>query len=276
NTFLDALAHHRHTQNLPATSLAWGLWQQTSTITGQLADTDLNRLRRNGIAPMPTQDALALFDNALASGQPHLVTARVDRAALRAQAEAGALPALLRGIIGTRRKPASAAHGGDWTKRLAALPGNARYDAILSLVRREVADVLAHPVPGGVDPDRGFLDLGFDSLTAVQLRNRLAAVTGLRLGTTTVFDHPTATALARHLEDELAPATGSERVVLAELDRLEDSVQGMAGDVRLSVAQRLQELGARLAAKTNGAAAPAQRLDEASDEELFAFIDNEL
>jgi acyl transferase domain-containing protein/acyl carrier protein len=278
NAFLDALAHHRRTHNLPATALSWGLWERTSAMTEGLDQTNLSRIRRTGIVPLHTQDALALFDTALSTGRPHLVAARIDRAVLRAQADSGALPALLRGIIRTSRKTAGPRHDAGWAKQLAAMPDNTRYDAMLDLVRREVADVLAHPASSGIDPDRGFLELGFDSLTAVELRNQLTAATGLRLGATIIFDHPTPASLAHYLKDELAPsmAADNERMVLAELDKLEAAVPAMAEHARLGIAQRLQELGARLSTKSTGDTSPVERVHEATDEELFDFIDNEL
>ncbi|MFI0408239.1 SDR family NAD(P)-dependent oxidoreductase [Actinomadura sp. 3N508] len=183
NTFLDALAHHRRSRGLAAVSLAWGHWAEASGLTGHLGEADLARLRRAGITPMPTAQALALFDAALGGGDPLLIPARLD----------------------LRAKPvvrATAAGG----------PVAATRPALLDLVRAQVATVLGHQSAAGVEVTRPFRDLGFDSLTALELRNRLAAATGLRLSPTLVFDFPTPEELAEHLRAKLA---GDERQAAA-------------------------------------------------------------
>ncbi|MGW4113894.1 type I polyketide synthase [Actinosynnema sp. NPDC004786] len=189
NTFLDALARHRHALGLPATSLAWGLWEADSTMSGGLSEVDRNRIRRLGLKPIPVDAALAAFDAALTTGEPVLAVTALDRAALREDPH----PAL-RELAPKRRaarKPASA-------------PTDVR--ALTDLVRSHVAAVLGHPDPSGIDARRAFTELGFDSLTAVELRNRLAEATGRRLPTTLVFDHPTPAALAEHLAGAVKPA----------------------------------------------------------------------
>ncbi|MFI9052900.1 SDR family NAD(P)-dependent oxidoreductase, partial [Streptomyces sp. NPDC053427] len=214
NTFLDALATHRHTQGLPATSLAWGHWAQTSGLTSHLTDGDLARMNRTGIMPLPTQDALTLLDNALTDGRPALIPVRLNRPALRSHALAGTLPAILTGLVPRHLRQSSKRATGstELRARLARLSETEGYKSLLDLVRTHVATVLSHSSPEAVDADRAFQDLGFDSLTAVELRNRLTAATGLRLSATLVFDHPTPAALARHLQGEFrgsAASTGS-------------------------------------------------------------------
>ncbi|MGW0811320.1 SDR family NAD(P)-dependent oxidoreductase [Nonomuraea sp. NPDC002799] len=195
NSFLDALAHVR-----PATSMAWGLWEETSAMTGRLDQAGRDRIRRTGVVPLPTADALTSFDVALSAGHPHIVPARIDRRALRAMAESSALPPLLRGLVrGTTLRTARNAAGEGWAARIMALPEHERQGAVLDLVRLYAASVLGYAGPGEVHANQPFKDLGFDSLTAVQLRNQLAAATGLTLPATLVFDHPTPTALATHL-----------------------------------------------------------------------------
>ncbi|MFI9052901.1 type I polyketide synthase, partial [Streptomyces sp. NPDC053427] len=223
NTFLDALATHRHTQGLPATSLAWGHWAQTSGLTNHLDQNDLARMNRTGIMPLPTQDALTLLDNALADGRPALIPVRLSQPALRSHAVAGTLPSILTGLVPHVRRAARATGSGELRARLARLAEAEQYESLLDLVRTHIATVLNHPSPQTVDPDRAFQDLGFDSLTAVELRNRLTAATGLRLPATLIFDHPTATSLARHLHGELvggASPDASEQapVTLADSD----------------------------------------------------------
>uniref|UniRef100_UPI001304B82D type I polyketide synthase n=1 Tax=Amycolatopsis sp. CA-126428 TaxID=2073158 RepID=UPI001304B82D len=204
NTFLDALAQHRHARGLPATSLAWGLWQATSALTG---NADQARLARGGITAMPTEDALGLLDASL--GLPHAVPVHLDLAALRRRAAAGALPPVLRGLVpAAPRQAASAPAVSGLAGRLAGRPEPEQRRLVLDLVRAQVAAVLGHPDPDAVEPASAFKELGFDSLTAVELRNRLGAATGLRLAATVVFDHPNPEALAGHV---LAEARGDTR-----------------------------------------------------------------
>ncbi|MFB9616628.1 KR domain-containing protein, partial [Kutzneria kofuensis] len=193
NTYLDALAHHRHTHRLPATSLAWGLWAHSSTMT-----TNHNHTT-TGIAPIPTPQALTQFDTALSLGLPTLVPALFDQPVLGRKARAGVLPAVLRGLV---RTPVRAT-GSDVVRGLADLSEKDRRRSVLDLVLRQVASVLAHPSPNSIGVDVSFKDLGFDSLTAVELRNSLSAATGTQLPATLVFDHPTPAALADHLLAQL-------------------------------------------------------------------------
>ncbi|MEU1689919.1 SDR family NAD(P)-dependent oxidoreductase, partial [Micromonospora sp. NPDC005707] len=210
NAFLDALAQRRRAAGLPGTALAWGLWADTSGITGQLDATDQARIARSGLRPLSAPAALDLLDAAVAGGRPALVPAALDLAALRARAAAGPLPGMLRDLVrGTGRRAAAGAGGSDGLAgRLARLAADERGPYLLGVVRTEIAAVLGHPDAGAVDPRRPFKDLGLDSLTAVELRNRLNAATGLRLPATLVFDHPTAEALAGHLHELTDPGTG--------------------------------------------------------------------
>ncbi|MEG3632116.1 acyl carrier protein, partial [Streptomyces poriticola] len=169
---------------------------------------DAARLARGGVVPFAHADGLELFDAVCATDAPLTVAARLDLAVLRAQAEA--LPPVLRGLVpAPARRTATAVQPGGFAERLAALPEAERRRAVLELVRETAATVLGHDGPDAVAPDRSFLDLGFDSLAAVELRNRLTAATGLRLAATITFDHPTSTALARHLLDAALDADPS-------------------------------------------------------------------
>ncbi|WP_203759473.1 type I polyketide synthase, partial [Actinoplanes octamycinicus] len=204
NTFLDALAAHRRRHGLPATALAYGLWDAGSGLAAELTDADRDRMRRLGLPALTTPEALELFDRAVASEAAHLVPLPVDRAALRARTDEP--PALLRGLAaGQRPRTRTAAAGGAGTlrQRLAGRPEADRDRQLLHLVREQVAAVLGHASAELIAPERPFSDLGFDSLTAVELRNALSTATGLRLPATLVFDHPTAAATARLLRDEL-------------------------------------------------------------------------
>ncbi|QMU73985.1 SDR family NAD(P)-dependent oxidoreductase [Streptacidiphilus sp. P02-A3a] len=209
NAFLDALAQQRRAQGLPGQSLAWGLWAQRSEMTGALGDDGLRRMARSGTGALSTEAGLALFDAALASGEPLLVPVRLDLARLRAGARTAPVPALLSRLVrGGPRRPdagADAADTGSLRRRLSGLGPQERRAALLDLVRGRVAEVLGHGSADAVDPERAFKELGFDSLTSVELRNRLNAATGLRLPATLVFDQPTPAAVAEHLAERLQP-----------------------------------------------------------------------
>ncbi|WP_442812034.1 type I polyketide synthase [Streptomyces sp. NBC_01803] len=219
NAYLDALAHHRAAEGLPAVSLAWGVWAERGEQT-RLAATDLARMARSGVVPLPVDEALALFDTALTAGttDPALAPVRLNFAALRAQSDAtGGVPAPLRGLIRTpgRRlaaRGADAGHTGE-ARRLASLAPDELRDHLLDLVRACVAAILGHDAPDtaaqSIAPTRAFRELGFDSLAAMELRNRLGAATGLRLPPTVVFDHPTPAALAAHLATAVGGAAGA-------------------------------------------------------------------
>jgi polyketide synthase 12 len=202
NVFLDGLAAHRRAQGLPGASMAWGWWAPVSEMTGGLSETDLLRIGRAGFEAFSAEEGLELFDAARATGEALTIPVRLNVATLRARAAAGELPALLRGLV---RAPARRAAGGQGSLaiRLAGISGEERRRAVLDLVRGEVAAVLGYDSPAGIDVRRAFRELGFDSLTAVELRNRLHVVTGLRLPATLVFDYPNPEALATHLLEQV-------------------------------------------------------------------------
>ena len=204
NSFLDALAEVRRAEGLPAVSLAWGLWQQASGMTGHLTQTDLARMSRGGMTALTAEEGLALFDAALGVGGAHLLPVRWNRPALRELAEGRQLPPLLRELAGAapriRRAAAQQeAEGPEWPRRLAALPAEQRRETLQELLVSEVAAVLGYEADEEVDTGLTFKDLGFDSLAGVELRNRLTATTGLRLPATLVFDQPTVPELVDHL-----------------------------------------------------------------------------
>ncbi|MFF9011333.1 beta-ketoacyl synthase N-terminal-like domain-containing protein, partial [Streptomyces goshikiensis] len=207
NVFLDALAAHRRAQGLAATSLAWGLWTGVGGMGGDLADGDRERINRGGIGALSPETGLALFDAARRTDDALLVPLPLDLAALRAQARAGMVPDLLRGLVRVPARRAAGqgatADGSALRTRLAALPAEERETALLEMVRAEVTAVLGHASTDEVPADRAFKELGFDSLTSVELRNRLGAATGERLPATLVFDYPTPSALAAYLKTEV-------------------------------------------------------------------------
>ncbi|MFI1769775.1 type I polyketide synthase, partial [Streptomyces sp. NPDC020800] len=205
NTFLDALAQHRRAAGLPATSLAWGPWD---TVGGP-AETDVRPATVDGVTPLGSAEVLALFDAAGSTGRALLASVPLDLPALHQQARTRPVPHLLRALVrGTARRAAAAAHvaGSALAQSLAGLTEAEREKALLELVLGHVAVVLGHSSAHAVAPDRAFKELGFDSLTAVEFRDRLNAATELRLPATLVFDHPNPTALVAHIAAELAGA----------------------------------------------------------------------
>jgi acyl transferase domain-containing protein/acyl carrier protein len=274
NTYLDALAQHRRARGLPAISLAWGLWAERSELTGRLGEHELSRMARSGGLALSSEHGIALLDTALTMGEPVLAPARLDLAALRARTD---VPPMLRRLAGHRPRLMSrpeTAPLSSLTRRLTDLPATERHEVLLDLVRTEMAAVLGYASPGVVAADQAFKELGVDSVSAVEFRNRLAATTGLRLPATLVFDYPNANVLARYLGPEIVPDSepaGTADSILAELDRIAlalSTVDEMAGE---RITARLNGLLTQL----NPHRAAAERLDAnaATDEELFEFLD---
>ncbi|MEU6721832.1 type I polyketide synthase, partial [Nonomuraea sp. NPDC046802] len=223
NAFLDALALHRRSAGLPAISLAWGLWADGG-ITGHLDQESTARMARGGLAPMALEEALVLFDSASQDdGQALLVPARFELAALADLAERGALPPLFRDLVPRRRAAAGRPEPGSFIARLAALPPERRDREVLDLVLSQAARALGFTDSSQIGADQSFKELGLDSLMAVELRNSLAAMTGLRLPATLVFDHPSPADLTAFLLSELPgagrkPAPPSAAVSVAVSD----------------------------------------------------------
>ncbi|MGH8922257.1 MAG: type I polyketide synthase, partial [Actinomycetes bacterium] len=246
NAVLDALAHRRSALGLPATSLAWGLWNTEGGINAGLNDTDRARFARAGFLPVSTPEGLALFDAALTVDQPALTVTPIDLAAVRAGAR---VPSLFRGMVpitGRRAVRAASDGGGSLSQRLSGMASTEQQALVLDLVRAEVAAVLGFRDPAAVDAQRPFQELGFDSLTAVDLRNRLGTVSGVQLPATVVFDRPTPSALTDYLLARVAPGStvGSQPPVLAELDKLEEMLSAVSGDDgdRATITVRLQTI----------------------------------
>ncbi|MFI0743415.1 SDR family NAD(P)-dependent oxidoreductase [Streptomyces sp. NPDC021100] len=284
NAFLDALAQWRNRRGLPGVSLAWGLWAADSGITGELSDADRRRMGRAGVVPLTDDEGRRLFDAGLATGRAVTVPIRLDTAALRAR-PAGDLPPLFHRLV-----PPTAAGTGPvepevpLARRLAGASAAERERRLTDFVRAQAAAVLGHASPAAVDPDRTFGELGFDSLAAVEFRNRLTSAIGLPLPATLIFDRPTVSVLVDYLaERTVSDHTASVLPLLAELDRIEEGLAGLADDepARTRLTLRLRELLSVVGEGTDGAdatapAAVADRLEAASDDEIFDFIDTEL
>ncbi|GII95973.1 type I polyketide synthase [Sinosporangium siamense] len=197
STFLDALAEHRRSLGLPALSLVWGMWAEPSGVTAHLSEADRARAVRSGLRPMVTAEGLALFDRAELAGRAVVAPAPLDLAVFRRQGDG--LPPLLRGLVRGRRRAARPVEAGPSLLRRLGEAGEGRREGVLlDLVLAEVAVSLG-TTPEAIGHERGFSELGLDSLAAVELRNRLNAATGLRLPATVTFDEPTPAALARYL-----------------------------------------------------------------------------
>ncbi|MFJ4465852.1 type I polyketide synthase, partial [Streptomyces sp. NPDC088928] len=209
NVFLDALAQARRAEGLPGLSLAWGLWAGASAMTSGLGETDRQRMARLGAEALSEAEGLELLDRAVAGDQDGLlVPVRLNLPALRMLADSGRLPALLSGLVRTQPRPTADTAAGSslgLRERLAGMNEAEAERHLVHLVRSEVAAVLGHASPDLVGPKRSFTELGFDSLTAVELRNRLTAVTGLRLPATLIFDYPNSTQLAEQIRLEIVP-----------------------------------------------------------------------
>jgi acyl transferase domain-containing protein/acyl carrier protein len=278
NTFLDGLAAHRRSRGLAAVSVAWGLWDTEASMAGQ---ADAARMARAGIAPLSADQGLACFDLAAGWPEPVLVAARWNDAGLRARAEGGALPQVLRALIRPSRRhvagTAAVPGGAALIARLGSMNEAEGSRMLADLVRSHVAAVLSHPSADAVDMTRPFSELGFDSLAAVELRNRLEQESGLRLSATLAFDHPTAAALAGYLYQALAPAVPTTEDTLRGFL---DQVGGMLPDDESGRAKLIAIMHSTLTRWTAGAASAAddvgERVGSASDEEIFAFIDNDL
>ncbi|MBO2456941.1 type I polyketide synthase [Actinomadura violacea] len=282
NAFLDGLAESRRARGLPATSIAWGLWGGGGMGEGDAGD----QLQRLGLRVMDPAPAVRALGQVLDGGESLITVADVDWARFapvftlhRPSPLIADLPEVARAIAdGAQADEASGEAGDALAARLDGLP-RAEQDRVLAdLVRAEAAAVLGHRSADAVPGGRAFRDLGFDSLTAVELRNRLTAATGLKLPATLVFDYPSSAVLAGHLAARIRGEGGTEPL-LAELDRLEAALADVPadGDLRANVTVRLQTvlskwMSAEAAEKEN---AVVDRLESASADEVLDFIDKE-
>ncbi|MFF4621873.1 SDR family NAD(P)-dependent oxidoreductase, partial [Nonomuraea jabiensis] len=278
NAFLDGLAQRRRMRGLAGSSIAWGGWGG-----GGMMEDAGEQLGRSGLRPMAPDIAAMAIGQLVGSGEGHLVVTDIDWerfapafALARPRPLVSAVPEFARAL------EAPAAAGGDddgtaFAARLAELPPAKRERLVVSLVRAEAAAVLGHTSDDPVQPDRAFNELGFDSLTAVELRNRLGRATGLKLPATLVFDYPTPIALARFVQDRLIPETPSGSI-FAQLDEMERLLreQALSAGDRAQISDRFRAI-LHAAEGVNGAAEEVEQdLDDLSDDELFAALDDQL
>jgi mycoketide-CoA synthase len=282
NAALDALAQQRRYRGLPAVSMGWGLWEQATGMTAHLTDIDRKRAK-TAAAALTTAQGLDLFDTALVLDLPVVTAVDLDLAGLRTHARTAMVPPLWRGLIRvSASQPASAPVADTLRRELAGLAPAEQDRLVLDVVRGQAAAVLGHASADSVHPGTAFRDLGFDSLTAIELRNRLATATRLRLPATLAFDHPTPRILATWLRAAIGddqPAQTPVPSVLAELARLEAIFSAATPDdlTRMKVTMRLQMLLSKWNAP-RGTDEPAglSQLESASDDEMIEFINKEL
>ncbi|MGW3435141.1 KR domain-containing protein, partial [Streptomyces melanosporofaciens] len=292
NAFMDALAQHRRAAGLPAASLVWGPWTQDGGMTTELADADVNRMSRTGMVALTPEAGLALFDATRDLDGAVLVPMTMDMASV-----SESVPALLRGLVRApaRRTAESAAAStgvdpvAELKQHLGGKSETERERILVDLVCDQVAVVLGYASGQAIEPGHAFKDLGFDSLSAVELRNRLNAITGTRLPATLVFDYPTPASLGRFLREEVTPADGpATEPVFGELDRLESTLSALdsGSETHDKVMARLQGLVAKWSAGGTGqVSGTATALDDEMDDdseiesatadEIFKLIDDE-
>ncbi|MER5549563.1 SDR family NAD(P)-dependent oxidoreductase, partial [Streptomyces sp. NPDC002589] len=277
NTFLDALALRRRRQGLAATSLGWGLWATERGMGGGLTEAASAGTPMRGVSALSSEEGLALFDLGWRSAEPVVFPARLNGAALRAQAAAGSVPSVLRGLFRVpARRSAQAGHqdgGTDLRRRLTEMTPVERQETLLALVRDLITAVLGHTSADRIETDRPFRDLGFTSLTAVELRNRLNAATGLRLPVSLVFDYPTLGELVALLVSRLCPDATQETA--SPEDEQEAAVRRALLSVPLS---RLREHGLldallALTGDEETPPAPTDRSEEIKSMDVAALLE---
>jgi pimaricinolide synthase PimS1 len=274
NAFLDALAHARQAEDLPALALGWGKWEREGGISDRLSEADRARIARAGIALLTDAEGLALFDRARAGATAQLLPLRLDAPALRAAARAGTLPPLLSDLF---RAPARRARGRSLAERLVGVPEAEREPLVTALVRTHVAAVLGHAAADAVDPAAPFKDLGFDSLAAVELRNRLDQATGLALPATLVFDHPSTVEAARYLCSLVDPGQAAVAEVEGSIDGLRALLAALPEEERQRADIRLRALlgeSERSGGETSSDS--VEQIQAATAAELLAIVDDEI
>ena len=279
NAVMDGLAARRVADGLPGVSLAWGLWESGSATTGDLAEVDRRRVSGAGVLPLSERDGMRLLDRAVQVGRSLVVAMRWDPAGLAAGRP---VPVLLRGLVKGPLRRVSQARPREAVQvlreRLAGLPADQAREVMVGMVSADAAAVLGYQSVDALSPTRAFRDVGFDSLTAVELRNRLNQATGLRLPATLVFDYPTPVELAEYLRAQIlgtAQAETGSVAVLAGLDKIESALLTANGMDVGQVQARLERVLDTLRRLSESGDQPAERIEvtEATDEELFQFLD---
>ncbi|OBA60949.1 polyketide synthase [Mycobacterium sp. 1100029.7] len=290
NSFLDGLAAARRAQGRAGLSVAWGLWEQASGMTGHLSDRDKARMSRGGLAPLSTPHALQLFDEAMLADRPLLVAARIDAAGL---GTGGAVPPVLRDLVARPGRrlitdSGAAVSTSGLATRLQGLSPEQRHHQLVELVCSNAATVLGRS-SADVEAALPFQDLGFDSLTAVELRNRVKTATGLTLSPNLIFDFPTPAALAEHIDEQLSSVTAGapagEPDQLARFNDIARELQTLVNrptwtpEDKTRLAARIQAIVTELQSPPPLVAEQAplatDDLTTATERELFAILDDD-
>lgn len=243
NVFLDSLARHRYHRGLPATAMAWGWWAEDTSNTGSMDEKDRSRLTRMGVTPMPTKEALELFDAALHTGRPHVLPVGMDLSLLRVASQVTELPPFFRALLHTR--PRATQQMGDSSqlaKRLSGLSPSEQHAVIVDLLKTPISMVLGYSAPDAVQPDREFTEMGIDSLSSIELGAHLRALTGVKLANSVIFQYPTVNLLARHVLDQVTPQDAElADPIVAEVEMLLDRLAAIHedGDVPEELVSRL-------------------------------------
>jgi len=286
NAYLDALAARRHERGLAATSVAWGPWDGEGMVEQQQAGATL---RKHGLDPMAPAAALEALEQALLLGEASVAVADIrwdTYAPVFASTHSRPLIEDLPEVKAALQGRGGSEETGGLAQRLRDAPAEERRQMLLEIVRSEVARVLGYASPEGVDPKRAFKELGFDSLMAVELRNRLDSATGLQLPATVVFDYPNPTVVAEYLLSEIAGAGDLGKASLeaglngleVALGSLEDGAERRSAMARVRTFMAALEDGSLEQAPRDGRdrVTVGERVKTASDEEMFDFIDREL
>ncbi|HWM02959.1 MAG TPA: SDR family NAD(P)-dependent oxidoreductase, partial [Actinophytocola sp.] len=273
NAYLDGVVAGRRARGLAGTSVAWGPWAGA----GMAEHADLAQYERRGLPAMAPETAVTALEQALAAGDPTLVVADVDWSRFHPTFTAARPSPLLTGF-GRNAGSGGRASGDRLRAHVAGLPADEAESHLVGLVRGHAAAVLGFAAPEAVDTTHGFLALGLDSVGAVEFRDRLVRVTGLDITATVVYDHPTITAVARHLADRLSPAADTFDAIVSTLDSLDRSLDALSGaGQRAELAHRLSALAERLDRDTGIRSADdvSKSLNDATGDELREFLSNE-
>jgi acyl carrier protein len=281
NAYLDALAAQRHAAGLPALSVAWGLWGGGGMAGGKAGE----QLHRAGMKVMDPHAAVSALTSMTGTSGPLAVVADIDWAKFapvftirRPSPLIGDLDEAGQALAAAGPNETGSSAGAELAARLAAMTAAEQERLLTGLVRQHAAAVLGHPSPAAVPAGTAFRDLGFDSLTAVELRDKLTTATGLSLPATMVFDHPSPAAAAEYLRAQFTDLDTGYPVVIEELEKLEQALSSIThnNEGKSRIADRLEVIIRGLRAGDSDEEPAYLALEEASDDEMFDLVEREL
>ncbi|RMI32606.1 SDR family NAD(P)-dependent oxidoreductase [Nocardia stercoris] len=235
NVFADSLAQHRYHRGLAVTSMAWGWWAEDTSNTGGMDEKDRARLTRMGVTPMPTKEALDLFDAGLRTGRPYVLPIGIDLSLLRMAAQVTELPPFFRALLHTRpRATGQVNDSSQLAKRLAGLSPAEQHEVVVDLLRTPISMVLGYSTPDAVLPDREFTEMGVDSLSSIELGAHVRAITGVKLANSVIFQYPTVNLLARHVLEQVTPQDAElADPIVAEVEMLLERLAAIHADAQM-------------------------------------------